>query len=503
VPTLLQIRRGLAKLPPSPLLAEKRLLLDSLIQNTLGLAVVSTARQAELLAGEAVPLEHVARQSSTLAVRWVSTRYPDGSVAAGGARVLRTGGSAARAGSYTIPPTTPLSEPYWLRAPGTTGFYDVADEALIGMPENPPLVPIVHVFEVNGEQFIVPDRAIAREGATVRDLVVVAPVALDVDPAVAVLRPGTSREVTVLVAAARADARGTLRLQAPAGWHVEPAERAFALATAGDTARVRFTLRAPDGAAEAAVQVLATVGGRTYGQQHVEVDYAHIPLQVVQPDAALRAVSVQLATRGRRVGYIPGAGDEIPDALRQMGYEVTELAEAAITPQRLASFDAVVLGIRLANVRDDLATLMPMLFDYARAGGTVIQQYSQTDGPTEAALAPFPLTISRERVTEEDAAVTLLAPDHPALRAPNPITAADFQGWVQEQGTYYASEWAAQFTPLVASSDTAEPPRRGGLLVAPYGTGFWVYTGLAFFRQLPAGVPGAYRLFANLVSLGN
>ena len=503
VPALLEIRRELAKLPRSPLLAEKRLLLDSLIQNALGLTVTSTARAAELLAGEAVGLHHVARHSASVPLRWVATRYPDGTEAAGGARILRAGETAEREGTYTVPAGTPLSEPYWLRAPATTGFYTVTEAQLIGRPENPPLVPVEHVFEVSGERFVVPDRAVAREGEAVRDLVVVAPVALTVDPAVAVLRPGTTRDVAVLVSAARARVSGSVRLQVPAGWSVDPAAQPFALADAGDTARVRFTLRAPAGAGEGTAQVLATVAGDTYGQQHIEVDYAHLPLQVVQPDATLRVVSVQLATRGQRVGYIPGAGDEIPGALRQMGYEVTELTPADLNPGGLARFDAVVLGIRLANVRDDLDTLMPMLFDYARAGGTVIQQYSQTDGPVETAPAPFPLTISRGRVTEEDAAVTFLAPDHPALNAPNRITMADFRGWLQEQGTYYASEWGPQFTPILASSDTGEAPLHGGLLVAPYGDGYWVYTGLAFFRQLPAGVPGAYRLFANLVSLGN
>lgn len=503
VPVLLRIRRELAKLPASPLLDEKRLLLDSLIQNSLGLSVTSMARQAELLAGETVELRHVARQTSPLPVRWVAMRYPDGSAAAGGAPVLRAGEPIERAGSYTVPAATPLSEPYWLRAPATTGFYTVADEQLIGRPENPPLVPIEHTFEVSGEQFHVPDRLVAREGVSVRDLVVVAPVALEVDPAVAVLRPGTTREVAVLVSAARADASGSVRLQTPSGWSVDPAAQSFALRHAGDTARVQFTLRAPGERADGMAEVLASVGRNTYGQRHIEVAYEHIPLQVVQPDATLRVVSVPLATRGQRVGYIPGAGDEVPGALRQMGYEVVELEDAGITPERLARFDAVVLGIRLANVRDDLDTLMPVLFEYARAGGTVIQQYSQTESPEEAARAPLPLTISRGRVTEEDAAVTFLAPDHPALNVPNRITAADFRGWVQEQGAYYASEWDPQFTPILASGDTGEPPLRGGLLVAPYGHGYWVYTGLAFFRQLPSGVPGAYRLFANLLALGN
>jgi hypothetical protein len=503
VPALVQIRRELAKLPSSPLLAEKRVLLDSLIQSCLGLSVESTVSQAEVLAGEALRLHHVARQSSPLSVRWIETRYPAGSAAATGTRVLAANATVTRDGTYTLPVATPPSQPYWLREPAAPGLYTVADVSLIGRPENPPVVPIEHLFEVNGERFVVADRPVARERGVTREMVVLAPVSLALEPAVAVLRPGGAREVSVRVVAARAQESGSVRLEAPAGWTVSPGAQSFSLAQPGDTARVRFSVRAPAQTAEGVVRAVAQVDGGTSSQQRVELVYAHLPLQVLQPDAALRVVSVQLETRGQRVGYLPGAGDDVPDALRQMGYDVTELTAADLTPERLARFDAVVLGIRVANVRNDLEAVRSSLAAYANAGGTVIEQYNQTGRTGNAALAPYPVTLSRDRVTEEDAAVTFLAPDHPVLNSPNRITVADFTGWVQEQGTYYAGQWDDRFTPILASGDTGEQPLRGGLLVAPYGQGYWVYTGLAFFRQLPAGVPGAYRLFANLIALGN
>ncbi|MBV9468224.1 MAG: hypothetical protein JOZ57_03135, partial [Abitibacteriaceae bacterium] len=172
------------------------------------------------------------------------------------------------------------------------------------------------------------------------------------------------------------------------------------------------------------------------------------------------------------------------------------------TADSLRRFDAVVIGVRAFNVRTDLADGLPALFAYVEGGGNVIEQYNRPDGLKTNKLAPYDLTLSSQRVTNENAPVTFLAPDHPALNTPNKITAADFEGWVQERGIYFPSQWDEHFTPLFASGDPGEEPLKGGLLVAKYGRGYFVYTGLVFFRELPAGVPGAYRLFANLVSLG-
>jgi hypothetical protein len=185
-----------------------------------------------------------------------------------------------------------------------------------------------------------------------------------------------------------------------------------------------------------------------------------------------------------------------------MGYSVTTLALSDLVPERLRDFDVVVIGIRAFNVRKDLASHLPELFAYVEAGGNLIEQYNNPNGLQTNQLAPFQLRLSQERVTDETAAVTLLAPDHPVLTTPNKITSADFEGWVQERGLYFPNQWDEHFTPILACSDPGEAPLRGGLLVAKLGKGYFVYTGLAWFRQLPAGVPGAYRLFANLVSLG-
>jgi hypothetical protein len=185
-----------------------------------------------------------------------------------------------------------------------------------------------------------------------------------------------------------------------------------------------------------------------------------------------------------------------------MGYAVTTLTDADLTPEKLHDFDAVVIGVRAFNVRTNMAAHLPGLFSYVEAGGTVVAQYNRPENSRTFKVAPYDLHLSQERVTYENAAMTFLAPDHPVLNTPNKIMNADFAGWIQERGIYFPNGWDEHFTPILACNDPGESPLKGGLLVAQYGRGYYVYTGLVFFRQLPAGVPGAYRLFANLVSLG-
>jgi hypothetical protein len=308
--------------------------------------------------------------------------------------------------------------------------------------------------------------------------------------------------VTVELTAARARAAGTVQVEAPAGWRVTPASQPFRLAGVGEQARFTFIVTAPDKVATARLEASVEINGARFNQQRIELHYDHIPFQLLQPASSQKAVSLELAIRGRHVGYLPGAGDDVAGCLERMGYAVTQLTGADLTPEKLRPLDAVVIGIRAFNTRTDLADHMSALFAYVEAGGNVIAQYNLSTGLGANWLAPFHLRISRDRVTDEDAPVTFLAPDHPSLTTPNQITKADFDGWVQERGLYFPDQWDERFTAILASGDPGETPLRGGLLVAQHGKGYFVYTSLAWFRQLPEGVPGAYRLFANLVSLG-
>jgi hypothetical protein len=331
---------------------------------------------------------------------------------------------------------------------------------------------------------------------------VIPPVSLAFSSDVRLFSPGSRRRVEVDVTSSRAGASGSLHLETPAGWAATPISSPFSLGANGEHIRLAFEVTAPDHPETAGLSTVADVGGIRCETRRIEIRYDHIPEQLLQPPARLKCVCLDLQTRGRRVGYLPGAGDDVARCIEQMGYEVTTLSGADLRPERLKDFDAVVIGIRAFNVRTDLDAGLPALFAYVEAGGTVIAQYNRPDGLKASRLAPYDLKLSQDRVTDENAAMTFLAPEHPALSTPNKITGADFEGWVQERGLYFPNQWDDHFLPILACSDPGEPALKGALLIAPYGRGHFVYSGLAWFRQLPAGVPGAYRLFANLVSLG-
>ena len=505
VPALLAIRRRLAALPADPLVSDKREQLDRIIQACLGLEVDTVVDRAEVVPGETLKLRHTAIVRSRIPVRWTAVRYPSAHRAIEGAGELRPNQPVVREASQVVPATTPPSQPYWLRSEGTAGLFDVDDPSLIGRAENPPTLPLEYVFDVDGQTLALAGEPMsaadpARPGLRQR-LEVIAPVSLRFLAGVRLFAPGAGGPVTVELTAARARAAGTVQLDAPAGWSVTPASQPFRLAAAGEHASFTFTVTAPPQLAVAPLGASVEINGQRFNQQRIEVRYDHLPLQLLQPPARTRAVSLELAIRGRRVGYLPGAGDDVAAALEQMGYEVTSLTGADLTPERLRSLDAVVIGIRAFNVRTDLAERLPALFAYVEAGGTVVAQYNTLDGLREGWLAPLSLRLSRDRVTDEHAPVTILAPEHPVLTTPNRITAADFEGWVQERGLYFPAQWDERFTAILASGDAGETPLKGGLLSARHGKGYFVYTSLAWFRQLPEGVPGAYRLFANLVSL--
>ena len=260
----------------------------------------------------------------------------------------------------------------------------------------------------------------------------------------------------------------------------------------------------PEQQEEATVSAAFTFKGQTYQKSLYLIEYDHIPTQSVLQKSQAKVVKLDLQKAGNRIGYIMGAGDEIPASLEQIGYRVDLLKEEDIQIDQLLSYDAIILGIRAYNTVDRMEFYQPTLLEYVKQGGTMIVQYNTTwrmEFPVEE-IAPYELKLSRDRVSQEDAAIRFLAPEHPVLNKPNKITQADFDGWVQERGLYFPDEWGPQFTPILACNDPGEESKEGGLLVAKYGQGYYIYSGYSWFRELPAGVPGAFRLFSNMISLG-
>jgi LmbE family N-acetylglucosaminyl deacetylase len=504
VPALLNLRSNLFALQSKdPVVVEKSEQLDRILQNCLGLSIETTIANAEVVPGEKMKLHSTAIVRSSFPVVWNGSHQNTAP-----SQKLIPNQSGIQDLEVVLSTNAPLTQPYWLREEGTPGMFRVDDASLIGRPENPPVFSMEQAFEVGGQALMISDEPVqiltnSANGEIRRQLDVIPPVSLKFSSDIALFSPGTSHPVEVEIVAARAGSAGTLQLEAPAGWKVLPAEQEFKLAAVGERAWFQFTVTAPAQSTTAKVIACAQIGGVRYRNQREEIAYPHIPRQLLQPVASLKAVSLDLAIRGRKIGYLPGAGDTVAEAIKEMGYEVTLLGGEDLTTNRLKDFDAVVIGVRAFNVRTDLVSRLPALFAFVAAGGNLIEQYNRPGNDLKTdQLAPYSLRLSGDRVTDETAAVTFLSPDHPVLNTPNKITSADFDGWIQERGIYFPNQWDEHFTPILACNDPGESPLQGGLLVAQYGKGYFVYTGLVFFRELPAGVPGAYRLFANLISLG-
>jgi LmbE family N-acetylglucosaminyl deacetylase len=507
VPALLQLSHELNALNSNdPVVKEKQGQVEHILQDCLGLQVESTISERDVVPGETIKVHHEVRLASKYPVRWVAVRYPSLKKELKKGVMLHEHQSTTLDSTEVLPVATPLTQPWWLRKEGTAGTFGVDDTHLIGAPENPPAFPMEEIFEIDGHTLLVHDEPVfkgkdAAGKITEERMNVIPPVSLKFSSDILLLHPGESGSAEVEVKSARANSSGQLQLNLPAGWKSSPQSQSFQLSKVADSVKLKFQIIAPKNMDLAKITACAELKGARYCNQHEEVSYTHIPIQLLQPPAVLKAISLDMQTRGRSIGYLPGAGDSLPEHLKQMGYEVRMLDDADLKPEQLKGLDAVVLGVRALNVRNKIGDAMPLLLDYVENGGTLIVQYNRPDNLKASKFSPYDIHISADRITDEKAAPTFLAPDNPVLNSPNKISASDFDGWVQERGLYFPNQWDEHFTPILAFSDPGEAPLKGALLVAQYGKGHYIYTGLGFFRQLPSGVPGAYRLFANLLSI--
>ncbi|MFD2720321.1 PIG-L family deacetylase [Hymenobacter monticola] len=431
-----------------------------------------------------------------------------------------------------------FSQPYWLLEKGSVGMYAIPNQYvvgrttlypplsaisssgsggmqnvvtpgqhLIGNAENGPIASIA-VFTSAGNASILGSAIQYKHtdpvlGELYQPLAVVPPVLVNLPPARSyVFADAQPKTVPVTLRAGRAGVSGRLALALPAGWKCEPATADFALAAKDEELTVNFQVQPLAGAApgRAELRATATVAGQAYARGIQKIEYPHIPTQFLFPEAVAPLVKLDLKRRGQNVAYLMGAGDEVPDALRQIGYNVTLLKPEELNAANLKKYDALVLGVRAYNTVDRLKTQQPEILKYIEQGGNVVVQYVVNRGTVMPEIGPYPMSLSTDRVTVEDAPVTLKK--HQLLAAPNKITEQDFRGWVQEQGLYYPSKWDPKYQTVISSSDPGEAPKESAILVTDYGKGHYIYTGLSLFRELPAGVPGAYRLITNMISYG-
>jgi LmbE family N-acetylglucosaminyl deacetylase len=413
--------------------------------------------------------------------------------------------------TLTVPADAPATRPYFSRGSIAQTRYTLVTPEHAGRPHSPPAFSLSVDYRVDGtpatiEVPVERRESLAPYGHAMRELEVLPPVALSMTPGVLVVATGrpATRDVQVdLTTYSTTGATGEVRLELPAGWTATPAAQPFSLATAGARARAAFTVTIPSLSTGAhTVRARATAAGRDFSTGYQVIRHRDLPIRYLVRDAAATVSAMSLQTTpGVRVGYVMGVGDELPAALAELGARVTLLDRAALESGDLSRFDTIVTGTRAYAVRDDLRGHNRRLLDWVRAGGNMVVLYNTPEFLPEV-FAPFGGTLpgNAEEVSEQDAPVEILTTSHALFTTPNRISATDFDGWIEQRGSKFFSEWSPQYTALVSSHDQGQAPQKGGWLTATYGRGRWTYMAYALHRQVPYGVPGAYRILANLIT---
>jgi LmbE family N-acetylglucosaminyl deacetylase len=402
---------------------------------------------------------------------------------------------------------TRFTAPYWLNEKGSLGMYKVSDKSLIGLPEEETQFPVSFNLTIEGIQISIVKNIIYKfndpvKGEVYRPFQVLPDATSSIPEKVLIFATSAAKQIPVKIRAGRDSISGTLSLQHPKGWVISPPQHIFSLERQGEEQTFVFNVTPPAEQSEGLLKPLLNIGDNFLTDELITIDYDHIPFQSVLMPSEAKVVRINIKKKGQLIGYINGAGDAIPESLKQIGYDVSTIAPSDITESNLKQFDAIVVGIRAYNTVPELAFSQNALNNYVSNGGTLVLQYNTSHRMVTKDIAPYQIKLSRDRVTDEFSEVQILEPDHSVLNSPNKITSADFDNWVQERGLYFPNEWGEEFKPILGMSDKGYPQTKGSLLVTKHGKGYYIYTGLSFFRELPAGVPGAYRLFANILSIG-
>ncbi len=512
---LLDVYGEMAKLPETYWVRLKKAEILRVIQSCAGLWLEAVAEDYAAAPGDDIRIQATIVNRSDYPFRLERIEFPDITSSSAARTVLGEEAAVTLndndpqtvSATVRIPDDFPISQPYWLRAPAGPGLFSVRDQKINGRAENPPAIQVNIGLGAGGHRLTFTEPLLFRwtdraEGELYRRFEIRPPVTLQLEDKVRVFTDDEPREIHVLVKSHTPKAAGSIRLKAPGAWRIVPESRPFDIGDKYAERSVTFKLYPPSGSAEAVLTAEAQIDGKTTSLALQEISYPHIKRQVHFPPSRMRIVKLDIKSAGGRVAYIMGAGDEVPEGVRNLGYEVILMTDAMLENGDLSSFDAVIAGVRAYNTRERLKHIQPRLMAYVEEGGTYIVQYNVSRGLLTESIGPYPFSIGRDRVSDETAPVTLLDAKHPLLNFPNRITQEDFEGWVQERGLYFAGQWDERYEAVLSSADPGESEKTGGILYARYGKGVFIYTGYSWFRQLPAGVPGAYRLFANLISAG-
>lgn len=506
VPALVNVYKSVKELPAGVWRSKKLQELQQVIEACAALYVEATTSQQRYVQGDSVKITFSLNERKDIPVtlKQIGIEGFDSSLTT----KLQANQNFSINHSLQVG-NKPISQPYWLQYPMKGGTFDVRNQLLIGKAENDPVYEVKFTVNINGEDFIIRRPVQYRvidpvKGDTYQPIAILPKMELRYTADNFIAVNGAPAKATINLKSNTSDSTAyTIGQQYSGKWvNDEPLFQYVSKNNPDENKPTVFESRSQETNTTEEIHT-ATADGKFSGYSKT-IAYDHIPVITYFPQAKANLVKLDVKLVGKKIGYIAGAGDKVPQALEQMGYSVKMLTEADITDENLGQFDAIITGIRAYNINEFLTNKNEVLKRYVEHGGNMIVQYLKSNmvGQKRINAGPYLFTIDGgSRVTEEDAVVNFLLPDHPALNFPNKITAKDFEGWIQERSTYQVIKADEHFEMLLGMNDKGEKESNGSLAIARYGKGNFVYAGLVFFRELPAGVPGAYRLMANLVAL--
>ena len=482
--------------------------IKSIIEACAGLYLEASADNHRVVHGDSIEIKVEAINRSNVAMQLKSMKLNTGESLSSNNINLEDNIRIEEYLNINISPSQEITSHYWLKDKGTLGMFDVKDQSKIGLPETPRTYKAKFTVEILGEQIEFEKDVVYRytdpsKGEIYRPFEVTSPVFVSIAEDVLIFPNDEDKVVEVVVEAGKADISGQVKLDAPKGWTVSPKTDTYNIKVKGGIQKFKFSVTPPSSQSLGDLVPVATYNGKTYSKDLIEIEYDHIPYQSVLRLESARIAKLDIKTAGKNIAYIMGAGDKVPECLRYIGYNVDEIEISTAEPDYLSNYDAVVLGIRALNTIENIDVYRDNLMTYVSNGGTLITQYNTSRRLKSKDFAPYPMSLGRFRVCQEEAEMRIVNDEHRVLNYPNKISSNDFENWIQERGLYFASEWDDAYETIISSNDEGEDPSEGGMLIAKHGEGYFVYSSFSWFRQLPAGVPGAYRIFANMIALTN
>jgi LmbE family N-acetylglucosaminyl deacetylase len=504
IPQLLEAEQLILSIEDEFWRSQKSKSIQSIIQACLGLFVEVQSVKAYVNPGDdiQIEIEIINRSPIGIQLKSVSHRGKPVNVEQ---TMLENNNDIRFSTVFNIGSEENYTTPYWLKKKAELGIYKVEDRSLIGLPESPKPIQFTFNFDIEGKSFTLRKPLIYKyndlvKGEVYENFEILPEASLNFDKSVYVFKNSETKIVQVNVKAFKETVVGQLKLNLPKDWKISPNYHEVSLNTKGESKGFSFEIT-PSSTSEAIISPELKLSKTTLNKSVTTIEYDHIGIHNLIEDASAKLVSLDIKLSQKRIAYISGAGSSVASNLKDLGFYVKEFSPNDLTQEKLKDFDVVIMGIRAYNIHESLAYKQSFLFEFVQNGGTIIVQYNTNRGLKTDEIAPFPMQMSRDRVTEEEAEVRFLNPKHRVLNIPNKIDKSDFEGWVQERGLYFPDQWSEKLTPILSMNDKNETPKNGSILVGKYGKGHYIYTGLSFFRELPAGVPGAYKLLSNLISI--